>query len=154
MADEMKMKKAVEMYGVLCKALDERNWHYQKEEDKLTVRFSVTGDDLSMRFGIAIDADRALFRLFSWLPFEMQERRTEGALACCYINNRLVDGCFAYKMEDGSVLFRMVASYRDSLIGTGLVAYLIDCACGTVDKYNDKFLMLEKGKLEPEDFKK
>ena len=154
MADEKEMKKAVEMYGVLCKALDERNWHYQKEEEKLTVKFNVTGDDLSMRFSIVIDPNRQLFRLFSWLPFKMKERRMEGAKACCYINHRLIDGCFDYNMEDGSVLFRMVASYRDSLIGTGLVAYLIDCACGTMDKYNDKFLMLEKGMMEPKDFDK
>lgn len=154
MANEKDMKKAVEMYGVLCKALDERNWHYEKEEDKLTVRFNVSGDDLSMRFRMQVDATRGLFRLFSWFPFEMKERRIEGALATCYVNYRLVDGCFDYNMEDGSILFRMVASYRDSLIGTGLIAYMIDCACGTIDEYNDQFLMLEKGKLEPEDFNK
>lgn len=154
MADEMKRKKAEEVYGVLCKALDERNWRYEKEEEKLTVRFNVSGDDLSMRFRVAIDEQRDIIRLFSWMPFQMKERRMEGALATCYVNYRLVDGCFDYDLKDGSILFRMTASYRGSLIGTGLIAYMIDCACGTIDDYNDRFLMLEKGRLEPSDFAK
>ena len=154
MADEMKRKKAEEVYGVLCKALDDRQWHYEKEAEKLSVRFNVSGDDLSMRFLMMVDEQRDIIRLFSWMPFQMKERRMEGALATCYVNYRLVDGCFDYALKDGSIVFRMTASYRGSLVGTGLIEYMIDCACGTIDDYNDQFLMLEKGKLEPSDFAK
>lgn len=154
MADEMKRRKAEEMYGVLCKALDERQWRYEREDDKLSVRFNVSGDDLSMRFLMMVDEQRDIIRLFSWIPFQMKERRMEGALATCYVNYRLVDGCFDFDMKDGGIVFRMTASYRGSLVGTGLIAYMIDCACDTIDDYNDQFLMLEKGRLEPSDFAK
>ena len=85
MADEMKRKKAEEVYGVLCQALDDRQWHYEKEAEKLSVRFNVSGDDLSMRFLMMVDEQRDIIRLFSWMPFQMKERRMEGALATCYV---------------------------------------------------------------------
>ena len=56
MATEMEMQKAVEMYNIVCQALDERNWRYKKDDELLKVTFGVSGDDLSMDFLIFIDA--------------------------------------------------------------------------------------------------
>jgi hypothetical protein len=46
----------------------------------------------------------------------------------------------------------MVASFRDSVIGEGLIQYMISCACAMVDKYNDLFLAIDKGLLSITDF--
>ena len=69
------------------------------------------------------------------------------AVSCA--NYYLVNGCFDYDLAQKLISFRMTTAYHDSLIGTGLIAYMIDCACQTVDDYNDKFLMVEKGKMQP-----
>ena len=45
---------------------------------------------------------------------------------------------FDYNIRDGSITFRMTASYRESVIGEGLFNYMIDCAAATVDEFNDK----------------
>ena len=63
-----------------------------------------------------------------------------------------IDGSFDYNYKTGKMTFRMTAVYLDSLFSKGLFAYMLACAFYTVDKYNDKFLMIAKGFLPIEDF--
>ena len=155
MSEEKNMIRAQEVYKVLCKTLDAREWEYEKEEDKLLVHFQVRGDDFPLRFVMVVDAERQLIRVLSHLPFDMsQDKRLEGAVASCVITNRLVDGGFDYDLSDGAVVFRLTQSFRDSVIGEGLIEYLIDYTCAVTDEYNDKFFALNKGFLSMADFLK
>jgi hypothetical protein len=102
---------------------------------------------------IIVDANRQLVRLLSMLNFKFPEdKRVEGAIATTVASYGMVDGSFDFDLNDGSVIFRMTASYRESRLGQGLFAYLIDCACFTVDRYNEKFLAVSKGMLSIQDF--
>ncbi len=153
MTEEQKIALAQKIYGLLCKTIDSHNWTYDKDEEKLTVFFKLNGEDIPVRFAITVDSGRQLIRLLSYLPFEMSEdHRFDGAIAACVASYGLVDGSFDYDIEDGSVAYRMTASYRASEIGTELIDYMIHCAAVTVDQYNDKFLAIDKGYLTLEDF--
>jgi len=153
MADEKTLNQAKNVYQTLCQALDHRNWKYRKEEDDLVVVFDVSGDDFPMSFVIAVDAERQLIRLQSKLPVTMSEdNRLLGAAAACIAGYYLVDGNFDYDISSGTIHFRMTACFRESIIGEELFAYLIDCACGTIDNYNDKFFMLNKGLIDLKKF--
>ena len=89
------------------------------------------------------------------LPFTFgEDKRLEGAIALNQINYTLVDGSFDYNYEDGRVIFRLTSSYRESLISKELFGYMIACLAVTVDKYNDKLLVLAKGGTTLEDFLK
>lgn len=153
MADAKKTKQALSVYNTLLDALNAREWKYEEDKEKLTVRLNVTGDDISMRLVMIVDADRSLFRLLSFLPFKVKEdKRTEVAVASCEVNYSMADGGFDMDLSDGSILFRQNASFRDSIIGEGLIQYVISCACHTIDKYNDLFLMLSKDLISLGDF--
>ena len=76
----------------------------------------------------------------------------EAAIAVCVANYGLVNGCFDYDLNDGEIRFRMVQSYRDSIIGNEVYNYMLIVGANTVDKYNDRFLMLFKGMLDLEKF--
>lgn len=153
MADEKKMELAKQVYATLCAAIDRREWNYQKDEEKLVAYFGVSGDDIPMQFILAVDADRQLIRVMSPLPFKMSEaKRMEGAIATCAATYGLADGSFDYDLSDGTIVFRMTASFRESLIGEGLFQYLISCSCAMVDKYNDQFLAIDKGLMSITDF--
>ncbi len=153
MADEKTMAQAQQVYKDLCTALDNRDWHYEKDEENLVVHFSVSGDDLPMRLIMMVDADRQLVRVLSPLPFKMsEEKRMEGAIATCAATYNLADGSFDYDLENGQIFFRLTASFRESTIGDGLFQYLISCCCATVDQYNDQFLAIDKGMLSIADF--
>ncbi len=153
MADEIKLENAKKAYATICAALDARNWTYNKDEELYLVRFGVNGDDIPMQFVIFADVERQLIRLASPLPFKMSEaKRVEGAIAACVASYGMCDGSFDYDISDGSIVFRMTASYRDSVIGEGLIHYMVSCTCSTVDKYNDQFLAIDKGVMSIADF--
>jgi len=151
--DEKKMADALKVYQTLCEAIERREWKYEKEEEKLLVHFGVNGDDIPMQFILVVDAERQLIRVMSPLPFKIsEEKRMEGAIATCAATYGMVDGNFDYDLSDGSIVFRMTASFRDSVIGDGLFQYLISCSCAMVDEYNEKFLALDKGLMNVTDF--
>lgn len=153
MVDEKKMELAKQVYQTLCEAIERREWNFGKDEEKLLVHFGVSGDDIPMQFILIVDAERQLIRLMSPLPFKMSEsKRMEGAIATCAASFGMVDGSFDYDLSDGTIVFRMTASFRESLIGEGLFQYLISCSCAMVDKYNDQFLALDKGIMSITDF--
>lgn len=153
MVDEKKMELAKLVYQTLCEAIERREWNFGKDEEKLLVHFGVSGDDIPMQFILIVDAERQLIRVMSPLPFKMSEsKRMEGAIATCAASFGMADGSFDYDLSDGTIVFRMTASFRESLIGEGLFQYLISCSCAMVDKYNDQFLALDKGIVSITDF--
>ena len=153
MGEENKVVFAKQVYKTLCDAIEKREWNFSKDEESLVVYFGVSGDDIPMQFILVVDAERQLIRVMSPLPFKMSEdKRIEGAVATCAASFGMVDGNFDYDLSNGAIVFRMTASFRESLIGEGLFQYLISCSCAMVDKYNDKFLAIDKGLMSISDF--
>lgn len=151
--DEKKTALAKQVYRTLCDAIERREWSFGKAEDELLVHFSVSGEDIPMKFILVVDAQRQLVRLMSPMPFKMSEaKRMEGAIATCVASYGMADGSFDYDLSDGEIVFRMTASFRESLIGEGLFQYMISCSCAMVDQYNDRFFALDKGMLSLADF--
>ena len=152
MADE-KLARAQKVYQTLCAALDARNWKYKRDEENLRILCSARGDDLPMEINIAVDSNKQLIILLSHLPFIIPEdKRLDVAIATSVVNNKLVDGSFDYDITDGHMFFRMTSSFIESEIGNELFDYMLMCSCYTIDEYNDKFLMLGKGKMSIQDF--
>ena len=144
---------ALDTCATLCKALDNNDWKYKKDEEKLTVECGAQGDDLPMEITIHVDAERQIVLLFSKLPFAIQEdKRLDVAIAVSAVNNVLADGCFDYDVTNGRMYFRMTNSFMDSVLHEEVFAYMLYCSCKTIDDYNDKFLMLAKGMIEMEKF--
>ena len=153
MAEENKKILAKEVYNTLCGAIERREWNYEKDEEKLVVYFGVSGDDIPMQFILVVDEERQLIRLMSPMPFNMSEdKRMEGAIVTCVASFGMADGSFDYDLAEGRIVFRMTASFRESVIGEGLFQYMISCACAMVDEYNDKFLAIDKGIMSINNF--
>ena len=152
MADE-KLERAQKVYGTMCSTLDSHEWHYKKDEEKLSIDCGAQGEDLPMEITIKVDAERQLILLLSHLPFVISEdKRLDVAIAVSAVNDKLVDGSFDYSIADGHMFFRMTSSFIESEIGNELFTYMLMVSCHTIDEYNDKFLMLGKGMMSIEDF--
>lgn len=153
MDEQKKLEQAKATYATLCQALDAHKWRYKKHEEDLVIECGAQGDDLPIELNIRVDADRMLVLLLSHMPFVINEdKRLDVAIAVSAINNVLVDGCFDYSVASGRMFFRMTNSYIESKIGEDVFAYMVFCACKTIDDYNDKFLMLAKGLMSVEQF--
>lgn len=145
--------EANEMLESICAMLDARDWVYEKVEDRLLVRFIVTGEDFPMNFIIRVDPERKLVLYTSRLPGKFpEELRETGAVATCQLNFKLADGSFDYDMSDGTVYFRLTSSYRSSLISQAALVSMLDISLYTVDRYNDMFTLLAKGTLDLQNF--
>lgn len=154
MADE-KLERAQKVYETLCATLDKHEWHYQKNEERLSIECGAQGEDLPMEITIRVDAERQLIMLLSHLPFVISEdKRLDVAIATSIANNGLVDGSFDFDITDGHMFFRMTSSFIESNIGSDLFTYMLMVSCRTIDDYNDRFLMLGKGMMSIEDFMK
>lgn len=153
MANENNARAAREVYDTLCNTLDSMEWHFSRDDEKLRVAFGVSGDDIPMQFVIAIDVDRQLVRLISFLPFQFtDDRRVDGSIATNQINYTLAEGCFDFNLADGQVIFRITTSFRESLVGDEMLRHMISVACFTVDRYNDKLKALCDGDITIKDF--
>ena len=149
MNEAMKHALAVQTYNTLCAAIEKRNWRYDRDDEKLTVYFGVNGDDIPMRLIMRIDEERQVLQTLSPLPFEMSEsKRIEGAIAACAASYGLADGYFEYDLSDGMIVYKLSTSFRESILGEGVMAYMMDCTLAIVDQYNDMFLALEKGIID------
>ncbi len=138
-------------YGIICEALDGMGWNYDKHPEDNVVTFGVRGEDIPMQFVVCDDTERQLIRILSQLPFVFPEdKRLAGAHAVCRANFEMAVGCFEYDADSGSVNYKLVTSYRDSLITSSMIVYLIRTACEFLDEYNDKFLAVCKGYIKPE----
>lgn len=152
MAEESKMKQAKVAFKALCDMLDEKDWHYSKDEEKFRITCNAQGEDLPMEIRIEVDAERQLVILLSDMPFSVPEdRRTALAIAVSVANYGLADGSFDYNYLDGTILFRMTSSFMDSLVGKEMFNYMLMCSCFTIDKYNDKFFMVTKKEMSVEE---
>ena len=150
---EEKKNQAAKNYQTLCNALDDHDWHYEKDDEQLTIECKAQGDDLPMDIVIKIDPDRQLVMLLSHLPFVVsEEKRLDVAVATSVINYRLVDGSFDFDIGDGHMFFRMTSSYIESDLDKEVFVYMLMCSCHTIDDYNDKLLLLAKNLVSLEDF--
>ena len=150
---EANMKKAREIYDSLVNMLDSRDWKYDKFEDDLVIKSGIKGDDLPIEFIMFVKPENQVVQFISRLPFNMPEdKRVDGAIAVAVANYGLVDGSFDYDISDGEIRYRLTCSYRESYLGPDLFEYMIMCAAGTVDNYNDKFFMLAKGMMTIQQF--
>ena len=148
MADNIQLTYAKLAYNTFCKALDDLGWRYNRHDDEFKIFYGVNGDDIKMNFLAIIDVDRQLIRLISLLPFEVNEdKRVECAVAVTAINYLLADGNFDCDVRDKHILFRLTATFRESIIDAELVKYLISISCNTVDRYNEKLAALNNGDI-------
>lgn len=136
-------------YKALCTYLDQKEWHYTKDDEKLEIATGARGDDLPIHINITVDKERQLAVLLSTLGFALpEEKRTEGAVIIAAINNRIINGCFDYQLSTGRILFRLVQPFHGSVIAPEVFEYVILCSCGTVDQYNDKLFAYAQGEMD------
>ena len=153
MVDEKALKHAQSVYETACRALDARDWKYTRHDEDLVISCGARGEDLPMDLLIVVNPRAQVVSVISPMPFKISEdKRVDGALAVCVANYGFVDGTFGYDIRDGEIRFRIVSSFRESILSEELINYMIVLAASTVDDYNDKFLAVSSGIMSIEQF--
>lgn len=151
--DERKMSEAKAMYNTLCSTLDNMKWNYNKDEEKLIVRTSAVGDDLTMKLYIKVDASRSVMYLKSGMPFEVPKEKISDMMQAAIIANwAMLNGSFEMDRSDGYTAFKVVIPFMESLISERVCKYMIDMSCDMIDKFNDKFLAVVENRMTIDEF--
>lgn len=150
---EDKTKIGQTVYETMCKMFDEKGYPYERHDKDHIIICSVQGDDMPIDILFSVYDDRQIVVLSSQLPFNAPgDKQEDMALAVAYVNNDLIDGSFNFNYRDGSITFCLTESFVDSILGKDLFHYMLIAAANTIDKYNDKFLMISKGLISFEQF--
>ncbi len=153
MADQVKMDAARGTFETLCGALERAKVKFTRDDEALRVDYTYKGDDLLMPFMFIVDPDREFVRLISPMsPRVKEDKRLDMAVAISLLNYRLAFGCFDLDMDDGELRFRMVNSFRDTLLSEEVFAMMLQTGHAIVEKYNDKLYTLAAGIISLEQF--
>ena len=150
---EVNFAAAAKVFNKIDAHLRAKDWKYEKDAEKFEFTYQVSGDDLPMKFVMKVDPERELIRIFSFLSFDFAEdKRIEGAVAVSVANYGMVNGSFGYDITDGTVFHKISVAYTDIEINADMINYIMGVGMATVDKYNDRFLALNKGYITISDF--
>ncbi|MBQ8962159.1 MAG: YbjN domain-containing protein [Ruminococcus sp.] len=151
--NEKDLQQAQEVFAIVKGALDDNEWTYDCDEDKMIISCSSQGEDLPIDINIHVDADRQMIIFTSQIPVTFPEDKiVEAAVAVAEINTHLVDGSFDLNIGTGKVYFRLTGCFLDSLITRTFFDYIMITSIRTVDDFNDKLLMLAKGMMDLKEF--
>lgn len=143
-------------FAALIAALEKRKLKYtvqSTDPDRPHVVISFTGEDLPLSLHIVMWGDRQVISILSAMPFHITEdRRMEAALAVTCANQRLIDGSFDLNMENGELRFRLTSTFLGTVMTEEAFIYMIYTAADTIDRYNDRFMLVNTGELSAEEF--
>lgn len=150
----MKEKLVKVCYENIKKALDKREWTYTQNEEKLLIKFSVYGEDLSSNYYFSISTEKETVTLTAYLPYRTPRNDTNAlAQAIAVANSRFYNGVFEFNPKNREVSFRVSTFLLDGMeMSVDAVDYMIDVACDMVDKYDDKLFAVAKGYLSLEKY--
>ncbi len=153
MSEEKNMKAAQNVYETICQMFDDMDFKYERHDEDMVISCTVRGDDFPMEMLFFVHADREIVQLISPMPYRInEEKRVDAAIAVAIANYGLVNGSFDYDMSDGEIRFRVTQAFMDSILGKEVFRYMIAAASSSIDKYNDRFFMLNKGMMTVEQF--
>lgn len=153
MANEKDLELGKKIYEDLCQGLDKQDWHYDRHDEDLVVTISMKSEDLPIDMLLRVNAAAQVVSVYSVLPVKVpDEKMVDMALAVCVANDSMINGGFDFNLEKKQIIWRLCTTYRGSLLGSEAYSYMVGVSAGTVDKYNDRFLMLAKDMIDLKKF--
>lgn len=141
----MTSTKSWQSYETLCNVLERNDIDYERNDENLCVKCSVSGKDIQLNFLFVIHPSKMLVSLYSPVPVKIKrENFSNMALAVCIINNGLTDGNFCFEPSDGTVFFKMTSSFCDTNVSEELFEYMLSVAADTMDDYFLKISQIAK----------
>ena len=151
--DASKAARAQKAYSDLCTHLDSLKLKYTRHDDDKVITLTMNGDDLPMEMILYVREKQEVLQLVSPIPSKAPEdKRIDAAVAVNVVNYGIIFGSFDFDISDGEIRWRATLPYRDAAITKDQIYYLIMVSAATVDEFNDKFLMFNKGMMSLEQF--
>lgn len=114
---------------------------------------SANGDNMAIPLFIGIDADKPAIYVHSPMPYKVSADNVDKiACAVCEANFSMLIGSFDLDTRNNRIVFKSTLPFMESLISEATCKYMILLACYMADRFNLKFLELDKGDITLEQF--
>lgn len=131
--------QSLQSFETLCDMLERNDIDYSRNDDRITVHCTISGKDISVPVALAVNPCKMLVTLYALLPLNVESAKAaDMGIAVCLANKALADGCFVYDIGDGSLYFRMTASFRDGEISEESFEYMLAEAMDRIEEYYPK----------------
>lgn len=151
--DANKAARAQKTYNDLCTHLDSLGLKYTRHDDGKFITLTMHGDDLPIEMILSVREKPQVVSLFAPIrPKAPEDKRIDAAVAVNVANYGIVFGSFDYDISGGDIRWRAVLPYCNTDITKEQIEYLVLVSAHTVERYNDKFLMFNKGMMSLEQF--
>ena len=139
-------------FETIKSTLDGIKWNYDVKEDFL-IATSANGDNMAIPLFIGIDADKPAIYIHSPMPYKVSADNVDKiARAVCEANFSMLIGSFDLDTRNNRIVFKATLPFMESLISEATCKYMILLACYMADRFNLKFLELDKGDITLEQF--
>ncbi|MBQ2252626.1 MAG: hypothetical protein II328_01445 [Clostridia bacterium] len=153
MEEQRLLQHATNTYEAMCRALTASEMKFERHDEDLTITFGMSGEDLPMDFVMMVNHKAQVVRLYSRLPMEVAEdKRVEIALATVFVNSKILNGAFDFDISTGRLSFNILTAFHNTTLADKVFVYMLGVAAGTIDRFNDRFLMLAKGMIDFQKF--
>lgn len=151
--EEKELELAKRIFEDMCQAMDQKEWQYDRHDEDLVVTIRMQGEDLPVGLILRVNAAAQVVSVYSVLPVTVpDDKLVDVALAVCVANDGMINGGFDLDMEKKQIVWRLCTTYRGSLLGSEAFAYMVVVSTSTVDKYNERFMMLAKDMIDLKKF--
>ena len=148
MTEEKELELAKRVFEDMCQAMDKQEWQYDRHDEDLVVTIRMQGKDIPVGLILRVNAAAQVVSVYSVLPVKVpDEKLVDVAVAVCIANDGMINGGFDLDMGKKQIVWRMCTTYRGSLLGSEAYAYMVVVSTGTVDKYNERFMMLAEDRI-------
>lgn len=153
MTEEKELELAKRVFEDMCQAMDKQEWRYDRHDEDLVVTIRMQGKDLPVGLILRVNAAAQVVSVYSVLPVKVpDEKLVDVAVAVCIANDGMINGGFDLDMNKKQIVWRLCTTYRGSLLGSEAYAYMVVASTGTVDKYNERFMMLAEDRIDLKKF--
>ena len=152
MADN-KEKYAKENYQLICKALDEVELKYDKDDEKLRVRFILedNGNRFVPEFHISPSQQLIVLNIYPEFKIE-EENMLPVAISVCQINYGLFDGYFDLNVAEGDIAYKMTTNFWESLLSTEVIKQMLVVGFNTAKDWFATIKKISDGELDVNEF--
>ena len=122
---------------------------YKKPKEEGVFSLRLTGSDIAIPINLWVEAEYSLLMVGSVLPFKVKsEKREDMAVILNILNARIINGAFYLDPEDHYIKFKITDCYLGAPPSKEAIKFNVALLIRTVDKYNDKLLAFNEGKMD------
>ncbi|MBO5836945.1 MAG: YbjN domain-containing protein [Oscillospiraceae bacterium] len=151
--EEKQLAAAENVYKTVCAMLDSQGWRYEKHPEKKVVWLKLKLKNGLSSIMIVVEARTQTITFYAPVDFPVKEEKCmDMVLATVMANDGMVFGSFDYDMAGDEIRFRLTQSFRESQVEKELIEHMLLITASMVEKYVPRFLALNTGIIDIEDF--